>query len=167
MKNNLLQDKATSRKTKTRMLPHHLTLSLLNTLVALTVLDRRVVIYELQNQQHSFEMEKSHHKIQIKLFFTFYSYWIIPQVTLHILKLTYSLIILVKLILNKNSVSQLTSQISWKGIEIAKTSISTLTVPMVSFLGYIFLKKSIEMCLTKPNKESNRSKFTYSSSKLV
>lgn len=143
MKNNLLQAKVTSRKAETRMLPHHLTLSLSNTLVALTVLDRRVVICELQKQQHSFEMEKfsSHHKIQIKLFFTFYSYWIIQQVTLHILKLIYSLIILVKLILNKNSVSQLTLQISWKGIEIAKTSISTLTVPMVSFLGYIFLKK--------------------------
>lgn len=167
MKNNLLQDKVTSRKTKTRTLPHHLTLSLSNTLVALTVLDRRVVICELQKQPLEMEKFSSHHKIQIKLFFTFYSYWIIQQVTLHILKLIYSLIILVKLILNKNSVSQLTSQTSLKGIEIAKTSISTLSVPMVSFLGYIFLKKSIEMCLTKPNKESNRSKFTYSSSKLV
>lgn len=44
MRNNLLQDKVTFRKRKNRMLHHHLTLPLSNTLLAIAVLDRMVGI---------------------------------------------------------------------------------------------------------------------------
>lgn len=142
------------------MLHHHLTLSLSNALLAMSIkrdssylwiFKFSITVTLLWNRKNW-------------LFFTLYIYCIIQKVTLHVLKFIYSFIVLLKLKLKKNSVSQLTLQLPWKCMEIFKTAISTLTALMISLLGYIFLKLNLA---NNTNKESKRSNFIHSLSKLI